>query len=159
GGGWILIIDHTVQMGQHKCFVVLGLPAARLRRIGFTPNCSDVTVLAVEVMDNPTGEKIHPILQRVRDRVGPTGQVVSDNGSDLINAVRRLQKEDPALVSSYDVRHLLACLLKAQLGDCPRWKAFIESCGQTLPKLRQTSGNFLAPPTLRVKARYMNLQP
>lgn len=156
-GGWTLIIDHTVQMGQHKCFVVLGLPAASLTQTGFTPDCSDVTVLAVEVMDNATGEKVHSVLQQVQTCVGTIAQVVRDNASELSNGVQLLQQDDPNIVSSYDVRHLLACLLKARLGNCERWKAFIGHCGQSLPKLRQTSGNFLAPPTLRLKARYMNL--
>ena len=65
-GGWILIADHTVQMGQHKCLVILGLPVAALGRTGFTLARSDVSGLAVEVMEHSTGEKILPILKKVR---------------------------------------------------------------------------------------------
>jgi hypothetical protein len=31
---WIFVIDHTVALGELKCFVVLGIPAARLPETG-----------------------------------------------------------------------------------------------------------------------------
>src|SRR5205085_11070689 len=61
------------------------------------------------------------------------------------------------LVASYDVRHLLAALLKVELREDPAWARLLAGCGQLLPRIRQTLANILAPPTLRVKARYMNV--
>ena len=97
------------------------------------------------------------MLQRVQQRVGKIVQVVADHGGELCNGIKRLQHEQPDLVATYDVRHMLAALLKAELRDDPAWAQLLAACGQLLPRLRQTLANILAPPTLRVKARYMNV--
>lgn len=154
---WCVLIDHTIQVGQHKCCVVLGVPVADLPHTGYTLAHHDVTVLALEVQSHSSGSRIAALLQSVQQRVGTIVQVVSDHGSDLRNGIARLQQDQPDLVATYDVRHLLAGLLKAELRDDPCWAQLLHGCGQLLPKLRQTAANFLAPPTLRVKARYMNV--
>jgi hypothetical protein len=156
-GGWVLLVDNTIQLGQRKALVVLGLPLAALRRTGFTLALRDVTVLALEVLEQSTAEKVHEVLQGVARRVGAIAQVVSDHGADILQGIRRLQQDKPGLVATYDVRHKLACLLKAELEPDARWRAFLRHGSATLVKLRQTAGHFLAPPPLRHKARYMNV--
>lgn len=154
---WCVIIDHTMQLGQRKCCLVLGVPVAALTHTGYALAHHDVTVLALEVQTHSTGSHVAELLQRVQQRLGTIVQVVSDHGSDLCNGLRRLQQEQPELVATYDVRHLLAGLLKAELQHDPCWVQLLHGCGQLLPQVRQTAANFLAPPTLRVKARYMNV--
>ena len=156
-GGWVLIADHTAQAGPRKLFAVLGLPAAALAHAGFAPAHADVVTLAVEAARRCTGEGVYGTLRAVAARVGEVAQVVCDKGSESGYAVRQRQGSRPEVVSTYDVRHLLACLLKALLAGCPRWGEFTGHCGRSIPALRQTAGNFLAPPALRVEARYMNL--
>jgi hypothetical protein len=97
------------------------------------------------------------VLKQVRQRVGRIAQVVCDHGPDLLKGLQPLQQDDPALVVSYDIRHLLAGLLKAELQSDPLWAAFLQGCSALLPQVQQTVAHFLAPPTLRRKARYMNL--
>jgi hypothetical protein len=157
-GDWVVLIDHTIQLGRHKCLLVLGLPLAALRATGYALQHQQVTVLALEVMSRSTGEQVAAVLRRARQRVGRIAQVVCDRGADLLKGLRPLQQDDPALVVSYDIRHLLAALLRAELRHDPRWAEFLRGCAAVLPKVRQTSANFLAPPTLRQKARYMNLE-
>lgn len=116
-----------------------------------------MSVLAIEVMDGSSGEKVEAVLRGLAPRLGRINQVVCDHGGDLLNGMSRLRADHPGIVLTYDVRHLLAWMLKRRLKDCPRWAAFLAECGKAMPKVRQTAGNFLAPPVLRVKARYMNL--
>ena len=155
--GWVAIIDHTIQLGTRKCCLVLGLPVTALRHTGYRLAHHDVTVLALEVMTHASGANVAAVLQRVQQRVGKIVQVVADHGGELCNGIKRLQHEQPDLVATYDVRHMLAALLKAELRDDPAWAQLLAACGQLLPRLRQTLANILAPPTLRVKARYMNV--
>ncbi len=150
----VVIIDHTIQLGTRKCCLVLGLPVTALRRSGYRLTHHDVTVLALEVMTHSSGEKVAAVLQRVQQRVV---QIVADHGGDLCNGIQRLQREQPHLVASYDVRHLLAALLKAELREDTAWAQLLAGCRQLLPRVRQTLANILAPPTLRVKARYRNV--
>jgi hypothetical protein len=154
---WVLIIDHTLRLGQHKCLLVLGLPVAALRATGYALRHDQVTVLALEVMRRSTGEQVCEVLRRVRQRVGRVVQVVCDRGSDLLKGLRQFREEAAATVVSYDIRHLLAGLLRAELQHDPRWAEFLDGCTRVLAKVRQTAGNFLAPPVLRRKARYMNV--
>lgn len=158
-GGWTLLIDHTLGQGTRKCFAVLGIPTRVLlaredRRLAL----GDVSALAVEVMDGSSGEKVGAVLRGLAPRLGRINQVVCDHGGDLLDGIRRLQADDPRVVLTWDVRHLLACMLKGRLAGCPRWQAFLAECGRAMPRLRQTAGNFLAPPVLRVKVRWMNLE-
>jgi len=58
-----------------------------------------------------------------------------------------------------DLAHKAAIFLKRELLADPRWDAFVKYCGQTQPRVKQTELGHLAPPTQKVKARYMNLAP
>jgi hypothetical protein len=158
-GGWTLLVDHTLGQGTRKCFAVLGVPTRGLlaredRRLAL----ADVSVLAVEVMDGSSGEKVEAVLRGLAPGLGRVVQVVCDHGGDLLNGMGRLRRDHPGIVLTYDVRHLLAWMLKKRLQGCPRWQAFLSECGRAMPRLRQTAGNFLAPPVLRVKARWMSLE-
>jgi hypothetical protein len=50
-------------------------------------------------------------------------------------------------------------LLKARLERDEQWKAFAAKAGQTKCSTQQTEWAFLIPPSQRIKARYMNLEP
>jgi hypothetical protein len=155
--GWVVIIDHTIQLGTRQCCLVLGLPVAALRATGYALAHQHVRVLALQVLTHATGTQVLAVLQEVHKQVGRIVQIVADHGSDLCNGIRRLQQDQPWVVATYDVRHLLATLLKAELRDDPVWAQLLSGCAGLLPKWRQTLANFLTPPTLRLKARYMNV--
>ena len=62
------------------------------------------------------------------------------------------------VIVSYNAKsHLLACLLKAELGPDRRWQAFLRHCSRARVRLAQTAGHFLTPPAWRTKARYRNV--
>ncbi|MCY2994091.1 MAG: hypothetical protein NTY19_40370, partial [Planctomycetota bacterium] len=50
-----------------------------------------------------------------------------------------------------------ACLLKRRLEPDSRWPDFVARLGQTKASIQQTSDAHLLAPSLRPKARYMNL--
>jgi hypothetical protein len=58
----------------------------------------------------------------------------------------------------YDTKHKAACLLKRRLQQDARWPEFQRQAGQTRNAVRQTELAFLAPPSPKDKARFMNLQ-
>ena len=47
--------------------------------------------------------------------------------------------------------------LKGELTADSRWKSFVKQCGQSQPQVKQTELDHLAPPTQKIKGRYMNL--
>jgi hypothetical protein len=159
---WVWIIDHTLQWGTARCLVVLGVSAAHLATHGFRLGHADVCVLALEVVEHSDGTVVHEQLVALAKRVGvprhdPPG-ARSDHGSDLVKGIRLFQQEQPEVIDTYDLTHKMACLLKGLLANEASWQAFVRHCGAVGARLRQTAGSFLLPPTLRTKARYMNLE-
>jgi hypothetical protein len=155
---WVWIIDHTLQWGTARCLVILGVSQAHLCAHGFRLGHADVCVLALEVVEHSDGDVVHRQLTALAERVGVPRQLVSDHGADLAKGIRLFQQEQPGVIDTYDVTHKMACLLKGLLEHDERWQAFVRQCGATGARVRQTVGSFLLPPTLRSKARYMNLE-
>jgi len=149
------VLDHTVALGALKCFVVLGIPAARLAETGYSPRHSDMTVLAVEVMANSNGVRVAAVLEQVSARTGPPVQIVADHGSDLRKGIALYREQAPDCVETYDISHAVARQLKAHWGDHARWQAFVQQAGSALSRFQQTDVAFLLPPCQRTKARYM----
>lgn len=56
-----------------------------------------------------------------------------------------------------DFSHASSHLLKAHLEADKQWHEFLSLCGKTQPKVKQTMWGSLAPPTQKVKGRYMNI--
>jgi hypothetical protein len=154
---WALIVDATIRLGTRKCLVILAVHLSHLPRNGFSPALDDVLVLDLAVTEHCTGEFVDQRLQKVMQRTGPVKQVVRDHGSDLNKGVRLIKEKNPDLVDTYDVTHAMAGLVEDELESDPRWAEFIKGCSSCLPRLQQSVGAFLMPPTLRTKARYMNV--
>jgi hypothetical protein len=155
---WVYLLDLTIQLGQHKCLVILGISLARFRSSGYRLDHHDVHVLSVQVLTHCTGETIDQHLNEVRKRTGTPQQIVSDHGSDVWAGIRLFRAKYTTVVEIYDITHGLAILLKRYLEPDVRWGGFVKACQQTRQQLQQTAGSFLQPPAWRQKARYLNLE-
>jgi hypothetical protein len=154
---WVWVVDHTMQWGTSRCLVVLGVTQEQLQTRGFRLCHTDVVVLALEVIEHSDGLVVRRQLTALSKRLGIPRQIVSDHGSDLTKGIRLFREEHAEVLDTYDVTHKMACLLKRLLEADARWPEFIRQCAAVGARLRQTAGSFLLPPTLRTKARYMNL--
>ena len=110
---WILVLDHTIALGQSKCLVVLGIPASQLERTGYSPGHRDMRVIAVEVTSQSTGPWVAEVLEQVARRIGTPVQIVADHGSDLRNGIGLFQQHAPETVYGYDISHRIATLPSA----------------------------------------------
>jgi hypothetical protein len=154
---WILIADHTVALGPHKCLVILGVPATELARTGYSPSHQAIQVMALEVVRSSTGEQVVATLERVRERAGGIVQIVIDHGSDLRKGARLFCERHQDVIATYDVSHRMATFLQHELGNDSRWSAFLGHCEQVSKRLQQTALAFLRPPKQHNKARFMHL--
>jgi hypothetical protein len=154
---WILVLDHTIALGESKCLVVLGIPASELQRVGYSPGHRDMQVIAVEVTERSTGPWVADVLARVSERIGPAVQIVADHGSDLRKGIALFQQQSPETVYTYDISHRIATLLKADLQKDAHWNAFSAQCRTSLSSFQQTDLAFLLPPRQRTKARFMHV--
>lgn len=158
---WVFLVDLTIQLGTHKCLVVLGVPLSQLQRSGYSPDHHDVHVLSLHVLTRCNGKIVCGHLTRLSKRVGVPVQILSDHGGDVSAGIRLFQqkKRHPKpIIDTYDITHGLASLLKHQLEPNPRWTSFVQACQSTRQQLQQTAGSFLQPPAWRSKARFLNLE-
>jgi hypothetical protein len=158
---WVFLVDLTIQLGEHKCLVILGVRLSALRSKGYSPAHHDVQVPSVAVLTRCNGDTVAAHLGTLSERLGVPVQVVSDHGSEVLAGIRswkRTQHDHQRVVETYDITHGLALLLKNQLEPDGRWASFVTACQSTRQQLQQTAGSFLKPPAWRSKARFLNLE-
>ncbi len=153
---WVYLIDHSVQIGNVKVCVILGL---RLRDVPFPARAlrhDDVRVLAVIPVEHSTGEVVAAQLEQAAQRTGNPRQIVSDHGSDIKKGSELFAERHPGTAVTYDAAHHDATVLQRRFTADPRWSEFVSQLSQVKPRIQQTSDAFLLAPSLRPKARFMN---
>lgn len=153
---WIYIIDHCVQLGCAKLFVVLGIRLSDLPE-DFRLERSQMTVVHLEVMDESNQHRVKTALDKAMIRTGVPCQIVSDGGSDIKAGVASFQEENPHVIWSYDIHHKVAIELKTLAEGSHGWPELCAALAQFKGQVQQTPLAALAPPAQRGKARYMNI--
>ncbi len=156
---WAWLVDLSVQIGQEKCLVILGIRLSALPAPGECLQHQDMQLVALAPQPSWTKEKVAEALEAAVARTGVPRVIVDDHGSDLHGGVQLFQQDHSNTAETYDIKHKAACLLKARLSKDARWQAFQHELGQTRNAVRQTELAFLVPPTPKDKARFMNLEP
>ncbi len=154
---WIILIDESIQVGSEKLLVILGCREKDLPR-GRSLKLEDLTPLHAVVLTKSDSGFILKALEAVKLRVGSIKGVCSDECSNLVNAVNLYKNENPDVVHIPDIVHKLANFLRKRLKDEAEWEQFIKSVNTAKVKMYNTSIAYLAPPALRGKSRFLNLE-
>ncbi len=161
GPDWVWITDHSNQIGQEKCFVILGVRLSQLPPPGqdFPLRLSQMEPIELEPVTVSDKEVVYRQLEANIAKTGVPRAIIDDQGGDLAGGVQLFCQAHPETIEIYDASHKAACLLKARLEHNEQWKAFTTKVGQTKCSIQQTEWAFLIPPSQKIKARYMNLKP
>jgi hypothetical protein len=154
---WAWLIDHSVQMGQEKCLVILGIRLQDLPEAGQCLIHTDMELIAIVPRKSWTRQEVDDELEAAAQKTGVPRVIVNDHGGDVHGGVQLFQERHPATVELYDAKHKAACVLKRYLEKNPRWQDFQQRLGQTRCAIQQTELAFLMPPSPKPKARFMNL--
>ena len=154
---WVWMMDHTIQLGPWKCLIVVGIRLSSWLADRRPLRHEDLTLLNLTPMEKSTGEAVDEQLRATMEKTGVPLGIVSDGGSDLRRAMDFLHQDHPEIRHLLDIKHKNALLLKRELESDDRWGAFVTRANQTKLGVTQTSLAFLNPPSLKTKARYMNL--
>jgi len=157
-GDWVLLIDHSVQIGTVKACVILGVRSCDVPYPRRALRFEDVHVIALIPVERSTGEIVDAQLERATQRIGIPRQIVSDGGSDVKKGAALFAERHPETAVTYDAAHHGAVVLKRRFENAPQWSEYIGRLGQVKSHIRQTGDAFLASPSLRPKSRYMNLE-
>ncbi|MEA3341292.1 MAG: hypothetical protein U9R15_15115 [Chloroflexota bacterium] len=157
-GDWVWIVDHTVQIGELKCMVIVGFRLSDWQQQeDRVLTYRDVELIGLWPVRTSTGEIVNSQLESVIGRTGLPRLIISDDGRDLHRGLSLFQEQHSEVVWVYDIKHKTASLLKRELKDDPLWTAFATRANQVKRQVHQTELAFCNPPQQRGKARYMNV--
>ena len=161
---WVVLADHTCQLGNQKCLLLLGIRLSHWRTLNRALEFQDVTMLTTEVVPGSNGEIVQQQLVDVQGKVGRLAAVVSDQGADLVKGIGLLVEkqlrdtpDETATKVFKDFSHASSHIFKARLLADPQWTEFPGLCGATQPRIKQTPLGGIAPPSQKAKGRYMNI--
>jgi hypothetical protein len=154
---WVWFMDHSAQIGQEKCLVILGIRASALPPPGTCLRHEDVQALCLRILEDPDKQAVYQEMVAVAAQTGVPRAVVNDYGADIHGGVGLFRAQHAQTSEIYDITHKGACLLKHRLEKDERWSGFTRQIGQTKVAVLQTELACLAPPQQRAKSRYMNL--
>ena len=154
---WAWLIDHTLQIGSTKLFVIVGVPLDGVP-FGVRPlQLADLHLVAMVPMEDSNRERVDQELEKAVARTGVPRQIIADGATDLQKGIERFRERHPQTVSVPDAAHHAANLLKHYWENDPRWPAFTRRMNETAAAIRQTGSAYLLAPKLRNKARYMSV--
>ena len=154
---WVWLADHSNQIGPEKVLVVLGVRASQLPPPGVPLRHEDVRVLAVQPGTTWKTADVAAVYESLAARHGVPRAVLCDGAPELRDAAEILKKSRPDAILLGDFKHRAANVLKSIVGGDPRFAEFQTHVGQTRAAIQQTELAHLVPPTVRPKARFMNL--
>jgi hypothetical protein len=153
---WVWMVDHSIQIGQCKCLIILGVRLSDLPE-GRPLGHQDMEPITLVPMRNSTQQTVAACLEEAVAQTGIPRAILDDHGADLHGGVELFRRAHPETSEFYDLKHKAACLLKAMVAKDPRWNAYASQLGQTKFAVQQTELACLTPPSQRSKARFMNL--
>ena len=156
---WLWIIDHTIQIGVKKLFLIVGCP---LLDVPFGQRClslADLRLIALVSMEQSNQYLVDAELEKAVQRTSTPRLIVSDQGGDLTKGIERFQQRHENTAAVGDIAHHGANVLENRWERDPRWQELLQKFSQTNQQIRQTADAFLLSPILRTKSRFMNVGP
>ena len=154
---WVWLVDHSNQIGVEKVLAVLAVRASQLPPPGTPLRHEDLRVLTVQPGTTWKTADVAVVYEELAQRHGAPRAVLCDGAPELRDAVETLRKQRPDSIRLGDFKHRAANVLKSVVGGDPRFAEFQTHVGRTRCAIQQTELAHLVPPTVRPKARFMNL--
>jgi len=150
---WIIIPDHSIQLGQEKLFVVFGV---RESKINFSRPLQyhDLEPLIIISKKKWTGEIISDYLEELEQTIGKIKYAVGDHGSDIKKGLGL-----SGIVHIYDITHKIANIVGKIYKNDPEYQKLTKTMSEMRMKLGQTNSSHIIPPNQRKKSRYLNIDP
>ncbi len=154
---WMWIVDHTMQLGERKCLIIVGIRQSSWNFEDRKLSHQDVQLIDLQPVTTSTGEVVYQQLEAATAKTGVPRAIMSDDGRDLHKGIGLFLEAHSQTNWLYDIKHKTACLLKHKLDKDDLWQAFIGEVNQFKQRVSVTSLACLLPPHQRGKARYLNI--
>lgn len=154
---WMWILDHTMQSGERKCLIIVGIRQSAWDAEDRVLSHEDVTLIDLQPVTQSTGEVVYQQMEAATAKTGVPRAIISDGGRDLHKGIALFRQAHPTAAWLYDIKHKTACLLKHELERDASWQAFVGEVNRFKQRVSVTPLACLLPPQQRGKARYMNV--
>lgn len=153
-GDYVGIIDESIQIGQEKLLLLLGVKLEAERRLVAPLSHNDVEVLGMEVQHSWDGEQIADFIKRrmAHHTEMKLRYVISDQGKAILKALSQLK-----LNWVSDCTHVLMNIVKKLFAEDEQLLALTTQMGELRRKLALTKDSFVLPPSLRNKDRFLRI--
>lgn len=155
---WIWLVDHTVQIGAIRCLLIVGIRLSVWQQLDRPLTHQDLSVVALEPTELSTAEQVRAEYEKGAQRTGTPRAILSDAARNLQRATDDFRSQNAETSPLSDAKHKVALLLKRELEDDSRWQEFVRQAASSRSQLTHDPLAYLSPPTLKHKARFMNLE-
>lgn len=154
---WCYIVDNSARIENRKLCLILGVRLSKLKNEGYL-SFEDVEVIEMGLIKGKTTESVLPLLHSAINKTGKPLQICSDQGPDVVPAIKKLQSQYRDIKRVPDVIHATTNMLRKKFEKQTRWEEFAKEVGQAKNKLKQSSYSELCPPQIRGKCRFLNCE-
>ena len=156
---WVYILDHTIEFGQKKCLLILGVTLEAYRKNKCKITHKDVEVLGIYITQKADALSVTDSLLKCAKITGIPVQIISDHGSNIWKGINEfIASASRKIIQTYDVTHKTSIILKKQLENNVKWNVFVTNISYTKKSLVHTILAFMAPGKPKEKARWLNLE-
>ena len=150
-GGYSLIIDECMVIGQQRMVVALGLPSVKTEKEA--TKLGDVRVLYIAVKSSWDYKEIGKLLQKVTEKMGKSPDyVISDGAGNLKKGIKEAN-----LVRLCDIGHEIGKFLEQTYSKNEEYATFTKAAALVKYKEVMKDASYLLPPKQRAIARFMNM--
>lgn len=148
---WIILLDHSIQFGQEKILVVLGIRESDFLKIRRPLVYNDLKTLHIANKKTWNGELVKSELENIETKIGKIKYAVGDYGSDLRKGLFLLGK-----IHIHDLSHLIALDIEKLYKNDQRFIDFKSKMSHMRNKFIQTDIAAVVPPKGRKKSEYQS---
>jgi hypothetical protein len=150
-GGYGLIIDECMVIGQQSMIIALGLPSEKVEKEA--TKLGDVRLLYISVKSSWNYKQVGELLQKVTEKMGKTPEyVISDSAGNLKKGIKEVN-----LVRISDIGHEIGKILEQTYSKDELYNAFTKAAALVKFKEVMKDTSYLLPPKQRTIARFMNM--
>ena len=148
---WIILLDHSIQFGCEKIFVVLGIREINFLKLNRPLQYTDLTTLLIVNKSSWNKESVAKELKKLEAIIGTIKYAVGDYGSDLRSGLELIK-----IPHIHDLSHLMALITEKLYTSDSRFTEFKTKMSMTRSKFVQTDISAVTPPKGRKKSEYQS---
>lgn len=148
---WIILLDHSIQFGREKIFVVLGIRESEFSKLKRPLQYTDLKTLHIVNKSSWNGKLVKTELKKLEATIGKIKYAVGDYGSDLRKGLALLD-----IAHIHDLSHLIALTVEKLYKNDDRFIGFNGKMSYMRNKFAQTDIAAIIPPKGRKKSEYQS---